>query len=38
MLGKVKKLAPNFFGKEKYVIYYESLQLYLRLWFKPKNK
>ena len=28
--GNVKKLVPNFFDKEKYVIHYENLQLYLR--------
>ena len=27
-IGNVKKLVPNFFDKEKYVIYYENLQLY----------
>ena len=28
---KVKKLVPNFFDKEKYVLlHYENLQLYLR--------
>ena len=30
-IDNVKKLLPNFFDKEKYVIYYENLQLYLRL-------
>ena len=29
-IGNVKKLVPNFFDKEKYVIHYENLQLYLR--------
>ena len=29
--GNVKKLVPNFFDKEKYVIHYENLKLYLRL-------
>ena len=28
----------EFFGKEKYVIYYENLKLYLRLALKPKKK
>ena len=28
-IGKVKKSVPNFFDKEKYVIHYENLQLYL---------
>ena len=26
-IGNVRKLAPNFFDKEKYVIHYENLQL-----------
>ena len=30
-IGNVKKLVPNFFDKEKYVIHYENLQLYLKL-------
>ena len=30
-IGNVKKLVPNFFDKEKYVIYYENLKLNLRL-------
>ena len=30
-IGNVKKLVPNFFDKEKYVLHYENLQLYLRL-------
>ena len=33
----VKKLVPNFFDKEKYVIHYENLQLYLRLELKLKK-
>ena len=33
-IGHVKKLVPNFFDKEKYVIHYENLQLYLRLGLK----
>ena len=32
-----KKLVPNFFDKEKYVLYYENLQLYLRLGLKLKK-
>ena len=28
-IGNVKKLVPNCFDKEKYVIHYENLQLYL---------
>ena len=30
-IRNVKKLVPNFFDKEKYVIHYENLQLYLKL-------
>ena len=33
-IGNVKKLVPNFFGKEIYVIHYENLKLYLRLGLK----
>ena len=29
-IGDVKKIVPNFFDKENYVIHYENLQLYLR--------
>ena len=36
-ISKVKKLVPNFFDKEKYVIHYENLQLYLRLGLKLKK-
>ena len=36
-IGIVKKLVPNFFNKEKYVIYYEKLKLYLRLGLKLKK-
>ena len=36
-IGNVKKLVPNFFDKEKYVIHYENLQLYLRLGLKDKK-
>ena len=32
-----KKLVSKFFDKEKYVIHYENLQLYLRLGLKLKN-
>ena len=30
-IGNVKKIMPNLFDKEKYVIHYENLVLYLRL-------
>ena len=33
----VKKLVPNFFDKEKYVMRYENVQLYLRLGLKLKK-
>ena len=36
-IGIVKKLVSNFFNKEKYVIYYEKLKLYLRLGLKLKK-
>ena len=36
-IGNVKKLVPNFFDKEKYLINYENLQLYLRLGLKIKK-
>ena len=36
--GNVKILVPKFFGKEKYVIHYESTKLYLRLRLKLKKK
>ena len=36
-IGNVKKLVPNFFDKEKYVIHCENLQLYLRLGLKLKR-
>ena len=36
-IGNVEKLVPNFCDKEKYVIHYESLQLYLRLGLKLKK-
>ena len=35
-IGNVKKLVSNLFNKERYVIYYENLQLYLRLGLKLK--
>ena len=36
-IGNVKKLVPNLFDKEKYVIHYENLQLYLRLGLTLKK-
>ena len=36
-IGNVKKLLPNFFDKEKYVLHYKNLQLYLRLGLKLKK-
>ena len=36
-ISNVKKLVPNFFDKEKYVIHYENLKLYLRLGLKLKK-
>ena len=37
-IGNVKKLVHNLFEKEKYVLHYENLQLYLRLGLKLKKK
>ena len=36
-VGNVKKLVPNFFDKEKFVLNYTKLKLYLRLGLKLKN-
>ena len=36
-ISNVEKLVPNIFDKEKYVIHYENLQVYLRLGLKLKN-
>ena len=36
-IGNAKKLIPNVFNKEIYVIHYENLQLYLRLGLKLKT-
>ena len=33
-IGNAKKLVPNLFDKEKYVIHYENLKPYLRLGLK----
>ena len=37
-IGNIKRLVANFFEKEKYVLHYENLQLYLRLVLKLKKK
>ena len=31
LIGNVKKLVPNLFGKENYMLHYENLKLYLKL-------
>ena len=36
-IGNAKKLLPNFFDKEKYLIDYRNLQLYLRVGLNKKN-
>ena len=36
-IGDNKKMVPNVFHKKKYIIYYESLLLYVRLGLKLKN-
>ena len=36
-IGNVKKIVSSFFDKEKYVIHYGNLQLYLRLGSKLKK-
>ena len=36
-IGNVEKFVPSFLVKAKYVIYYENLQLYLRLGLKLKK-
>ena len=36
-IGTVEKLIPNVFDKQKYVLHYNKLQLYLRLGLKLKN-
>ena len=36
-IGNIKKLVPNVFDKEKYVIHYGNLQPYLRLGLKRKK-
>ena len=36
-IGIARKLVPKFFDKEKYVLHYENLQLYLKLGLKLKK-
>ena len=36
-IDNVKKIVPNFSDKEKYIIRYENLKLYLSLGLKPKK-
>ena len=36
-IGNIKKLVPNIFDKEKNVLHYENLKLYLRLTLKLKK-
>ena len=36
-IGKVQKLIPNLMDKEKYVLHYRNLQLYLSLGLKLKK-
>ena len=33
-VGNDERLVPNFFDKEKYVLHFENLQLYLRVVLK----
>ena len=35
--GDIKKLVPNFFDKEKYLLHCQNAQLYLRLGLMLKN-
>ena len=37
LIDNVKKLVPHIFDKEKYVLHYENLQLYLSLELKLKK-
>ena len=36
-IGNVKKLVPNYFDKDKYVIHYENFKVYFRLGLKLKK-
>ena len=37
LISNVKKLVPNFFDEEKYVLHYENLQLYTRIKTKKMH-
>ena len=37
-IGQVSKLIPRLSKKEKYVLHYRNLQLYLDLYFKTKKR
>ena len=37
LVGNIKKVVPNFSDKEKYVLHFQNLRLYLRLGLKPKE-
>ena len=37
LISNVKKLVQNLFDKEKYVLHYENLQLYLTLGLRQKK-
>ena len=37
-IDNVEKLVPNLFDREKYVIHYKNVQLYLRLGLTLKKK
>ena len=36
-IGTVKILVPNFFDKEKYVLYYQNLPIYLKVSIEAKK-
>ena len=36
-IGNVKKIVPNFFDKEKYVIYYENWKTLLKISIEAKK-
>ena len=36
-IGTVRKLVPNFFDQDKYVLHYQNLQLYLGLGLNLKK-